>query len=86
MLHPPAGPQEEREWVRRQSRQHAVLLHLHENGAMNWSALYLHFDLGAAGEIGPVLHDIKTNTFIDCDTRNTVSITRLGKEYLKHGE
>jgi hypothetical protein len=72
----------EREWERKRHIQHAVLLHFREKGPMNWSAVYAHFDLGATGEIGPILRNLAQWEHISVEIDGNTEITEAGREWL----
>jgi hypothetical protein len=62
----------------------AVLRHLNDYGAKNWTFLYVRFDPGKSGEIGATLRDLIESQYVDMGPTNMVEITATGIERLKN--
>jgi len=62
----------------------AVLRHLYDYGAKSWTFLYVRFDPGKSGEIGPALRDLIERQYVDIGPTNMVEITARGVEQLKN--
>ena len=70
-----SGSSDEREWATRRALLQAVLVYLAHNGPTTWVTLYLHFDPGGTGEIGPALGYLAVNPTPNRDDVRLAALT-----------
>lgn len=73
-------------WEPKRSLEERVLIHLTEKGPKKLAAVYLYFDQGATGEIGPVLRALESLKQIKRDDKGYVKITQTGFERITQRE
>jgi hypothetical protein len=61
------------------------LCYLKEYGPLSWNALYVRFDSGRSGDIGPALQALQERKYIEVGSDNITRITAWGVAQFQRG-